>query len=117
MLKPPRLLARDSEWSMLTEFVTHPDPRLRLGVLSGRRRVGKSYLLRALADTMDGLYVSAVAEEGTVAARRRFADDLARYAGVSSGLFRDDAGLGVPPRFGDQPDHATARRLRTAGHR
>ncbi|MGS2645347.1 ATP-binding protein [Streptosporangium sp. G12] len=92
MLKPSRLLARDSEWSTLIEFVTHPDPHLRLAVLSGRRRVGKSYLLRTLADTMDGLYVSAVAEEGTVTARQRFADDLARYAGVSSGLFRDDAG-------------------------
>ncbi|MGC5015962.1 ATP-binding protein [Streptosporangium sp. DT93] len=92
MSKPSHLLARDAEWSTLTAFVTHPDPHLRLGVVSGRRRVGKSYLLRALADSMDGLYVSAVAEEGTVTARRRFADDLARYAGVSSDLFRDDAG-------------------------
>lgn len=91
MTKPPHLLARSSEWAALTEFVTHPDPHLRLGVLSGRRRVGKSYLLRALADSMDGLYVSAVAEEGTVTARRRFADDVARYAGVGPDLFRDDA--------------------------
>jgi uncharacterized protein len=91
MPKPPHLLSRDSEWSTLTEFVTHPDPHLRLGVLSGRRRVGKSYLLRALADSMDGLYVSAVAEEGTVTARRRFAEDVARYAGIGSDLFRDDA--------------------------
>jgi hypothetical protein len=92
MPKPSHLLARDSEWSALSEFVLHPDPHLRLGVLSGRRRVGKSYLLRALADSMDGLYVSAVAEEGPVAARRRFAADIARYAGVGSDIFRDDVG-------------------------
>jgi uncharacterized protein len=92
MSKPTRLLSRDSEWSALSQFVTHPDPHLRLGVLSGRRRVGKSYLLRALADSMDGLYISAVAEEGPVAARRRFASDIARYAGVGSDLFRDDTG-------------------------
>ncbi|GAA3442521.1 ATP-binding protein [Planomonospora venezuelensis] len=91
MHPPTHVLSRDSEWSTLTEFVTHPDPHLRLGVLSGRRRVGKSYLLRALADAMDGLYVSAVAEEGPVTARRRFAGDIARYAGVNSNLLRDDA--------------------------
>ncbi|MGW4641078.1 ATP-binding protein [Sphaerisporangium sp. NPDC004334] len=92
MSKPSHLLARDSEWALLSEFLLHPDPHLRLGVLSGRRRVGKSYLLRALADSADGLYVSAVTEEGPVAARRRFAADIARYAGVGSDLFRDDVG-------------------------
>ncbi|GIH78497.1 ATPase AAA [Planobispora longispora] len=91
MTTPTRLLARDVEWSTLTKFVAHPDPHLRLGVLSGRRRVGKSYLLRALADAMDGLYVSAVAEEGPVTARQRFAGDIARYAGVNAALFRADA--------------------------
>jgi uncharacterized protein len=91
MPKPSRLLSRDSEWATLTDFMAHPDPHLRLGVLSGRRRVGKSYLLRALADSTDGLYISAVAEEGPVAARRRFAEDIARYAGIDSDLFREGA--------------------------
>src|SRR4030095_5802583 len=76
MRKPDRVLDRDTEWSTLVEFVAHPDPHLRLAVVSGRRRVGKSYLLRALADVTGGLYVSAVAEEGAVAARRRFAADI-----------------------------------------
>ncbi|MEU6743258.1 ATP-binding protein [Streptosporangium sandarakinum] len=92
MKKPSRLLSRDSEWSTLTEFVRHPDPHLRLGVVSGRRRVGKSYLLRALADSVGGLYVSAVAEEGAPAARRRFAEDIARYAGIGADLLSADAG-------------------------
>lgn len=92
MHKPDRVLGRDAEWSTLAGFVTHPDPHLRLAVVSGRRRVGKSYLLRALTAIAGGLYVSAVAEEGPVAARRRFAADIARYAGISPGMVRDDAG-------------------------
>lgn len=70
----------------MIQFVQHPDPHLRLGVVSGRRRVGKSFLLRALAEATDGLYVTAVAEEGVVAARRRLAAEIARYAGVASEL-------------------------------
>ncbi|MEU0565878.1 ATP-binding protein [Nonomuraea sp. NPDC005983] len=89
MRKPSRVLARDAEWSALAQFVEHPDPHLRLGVVSGRRRVGKSYLLRALAEARGGLYVSAVAEEGVVAARRRFAADIARYAGIGAELVGD----------------------------
>ncbi|MET8002420.1 ATP-binding protein [Nonomuraea glycinis] len=89
MEKPVRVLARDTEWSTLAQFVEHPDARLRLGVVSGRRRVGKSYLLRALAEAGGGLYVTAVAEEGVVPARRRLAADIARYAGIETSLIGD----------------------------
>jgi hypothetical protein len=80
------VLSRDAEWSALTQFVKHADPHLRLGVVSGRRRVGKSFLLRAFAEATGGLYVSAVAEEGVVPARRRLAAEIARYAGIDPGL-------------------------------
>jgi hypothetical protein len=43
-------------------------------------------MLRALTEAAGGLYVSAVAErKGKVAARRRFAADIARYAGIGPG--------------------------------
>ncbi|MGW2147719.1 ATP-binding protein [Nonomuraea bangladeshensis] len=87
--KPARVLARDAEWAALTQFVQHRDPRLRLGVVSGRRRVGKSFLLRALAEATGGLYVAAVAEEGVVAARRRLAAAIARHAGIGPELVSD----------------------------
>ncbi|WP_214327662.1 ATP-binding protein [Nonomuraea sediminis] len=87
--KPAQVLARDAEWAALAQFVNHVDPQLRLGVVSGRRRVGKSYLLRALAQESDGLYVTAVAEEGVAVARRRFAADIARYAGIGTELVGD----------------------------
>ena len=87
--KPARVLARDPEWSALAQFVNHDDPHLRLGVVSGRRRVGKSFLLRALAEESGGLYVTAVAEEGVAVARRRFAADIAGYAGIGAELIGD----------------------------
>ncbi|MFC4012300.1 ATP-binding protein [Nonomuraea purpurea] len=89
MQKPSRVLSRDAEWSALAQFVQHPDSRLRLGVVSGRRRVGKSFLLRALAEAAGGLYVTAVAEEGVVPARRRLAAEIARYAGIGPELLAD----------------------------
>ncbi|MEU8361908.1 ATP-binding protein [Nonomuraea sp. NPDC048882] len=89
MQKPQRVLSRDAEWKALEQFVRHPDPHLRLGVVSGRRRVGKSFVLRALAEASGGLYVTAVAEEGVVASRRRLAGDIARHAGVGSGMIAD----------------------------
>ena len=86
MLKPERVVGRDDEWATLSAYLAHPDEHLRLGVVSGRRRVGKSYLLRALAQVSGGLYTTAVAEEGAPAARRRFAADIARYAGIGPEL-------------------------------
>jgi hypothetical protein len=73
VLKPERVVGRDREWAALSTFVGHPNDHLMLGVVCGRGRVGKSYLLRALAEVSGGLYITAVAEEPAQAARRRFA--------------------------------------------
>lgn len=89
MQKPPRVLDRDDDWATLASFVSHPDPHLRIAVVAGRRRVGKSFLLRALVEVTGGLYVSAVAEEDAPAARRRIATSIARYAGVGLELVAD----------------------------
>lgn len=91
MRKPDDVLARDAEWATLSRFVEFGDAHLRLGVVSGRRRVGKSYLLRALVRSAGGLYVTAVAEEDSAAARRRFAADITRFAGIGANLFRTTA--------------------------
>jgi uncharacterized protein len=91
VLKPTNTVDRDHEWSQLDGFLAGPDEKLRIGVVSGRRRVGKSFLLRAACEAVDGLYLTAVAEEGRAAAQRRFADGLARYAGVSPELISVDS--------------------------
>ena len=78
--KPESVVDRDREWDLLTDFVTDPDPAMRLGIVSGRRRYGKSYLLQALSERVDGLYVTAVREEGRLLAIQRFSDAIAAYA-------------------------------------
>lgn len=80
--KPARVLARDREWRILNQFLAADDPQLRLGLLSGRRRYGKSFLLRALTEQAGGLYLSAVREEGRIAALERATAAVAAYAGL-----------------------------------
>ncbi|MER5778186.1 hypothetical protein ABT144_28610 [Streptomyces sp. NPDC002039] len=38
---------RNDEWSALTRFITDPQPGATLGVVYGRRRQGKTFLLDA----------------------------------------------------------------------
>ncbi|TWD80562.1 hypothetical protein FB561_1643 [Kribbella amoyensis] len=59
MHKPERIFARDPEWAHLTRFATTSVPRPQLGVVSGRRRQGKTYLVEALAEQAGGLYFGA----------------------------------------------------------
>lgn len=47
---------RDREWVALTRFAADPQPGATLGVVSGRRRQGKSFLLQALCEAAGGFY-------------------------------------------------------------
>lgn len=79
LLKPPELFGRDREWEALARFVAAPVPGSTLAVVHGRRRHGKSALLRALADLSAGFYYQAV--EGTAAEQLRdLGQAYARYA-------------------------------------
>ena len=75
--KPHNLYDRDTEWADLTHFVTAPGPRLRLGMLYGRRRYGKTFLLRRLVEAAGGIYHLALQEERRTALDR-FAATLSR---------------------------------------
>jgi len=59
MRKPDRVFARDLEWGHLSRFVSEAGHRPQFGVVSGRRRQGKTYLIQALAEQTDGLYFGA----------------------------------------------------------
>lgn len=50
---------RDREWSDLTGFVEDAQPGATLGVVSGRRRQGKTFLLDALCQQAGGFYFGA----------------------------------------------------------
>jgi uncharacterized protein len=103
--KPEHIFDRDAEWAGLTSFAANSAPRAMLGVVSGRRRMGKTYLVRALVEQHGGFYFGATAAtEGE--SLRQFGAALARYSGSPvpfSFVNWDDAisylfGLAVPGR-------------------
>ncbi|GAA4216006.1 AAA family ATPase [Microbispora amethystogenes] len=98
MRKPQHVFDREREWAGLVSFASDASPGARLGVVSGRRRQGKSYLLQALASSMGGIYFPAL-EVTEAVALRLFADELVRFTGAPVPPFRDwiDA---IPYLFG-----------------
>ncbi|WP_377270192.1 ATP-binding protein [Peterkaempfera sp. SMS 1(5)a] len=59
LLKPADMFDRDREWAQLADFVEDERPGATLGVVSGRRRQGKSFLLEAVCQQAGGFYFSA----------------------------------------------------------
>jgi AAA+ ATPase superfamily predicted ATPase len=111
--RPGDLFDRQQEWADLSDFATATTPGLRLGIVSGRRRQGKSYLLRRLVAARAGLYHQAQEVE-RAQALSRFADDVATGLGLPSGTLQfaswDDAlrlALGYARR--GSPDSSLAR--------
>lgn len=70
MDKPAGMFDRDHEWSTLTRFAADDQPGAMLGVVSGRRRQGKTFLLDALCRAAGGFYFGAVEETETESLRR-----------------------------------------------
>lgn len=86
--KPAHLFDRDAEWRGLASFAADARLGATLGVVSGRRRQGKSYLLQALADVTDGIYFPAL-ELTEAVSLRLFSDALIRFTGSPVPFFRD----------------------------
>jgi hypothetical protein len=86
LTKPADVFGRDAEWADLAGFVLSPLPGLRIAVVYGRRRQGKSYLLRRLATAVRGMYHLAT-EQAEPVSLRRFGDSLAAWAGLPAGAF------------------------------
>jgi AAA+ ATPase superfamily predicted ATPase len=74
---------REHEWEDLGRFATSSQRGPRLGIVYGRRRQGKSYLLRALAKRVDGLYHQAL-QEDRASALASLGATVAADAGLSS---------------------------------
>lgn len=87
--KPADMFDRDREWTALTNFVTSGQPHATLGVVSGRRRQGKTFLLEALCEAAGGLYFAA--DEATEAESLRFlAAETADFLASSLPITFDD---------------------------
>lgn len=78
MRKPPEMFDRDFEWSELVRFASYRGPEATLGVVSGRRRQGKTFLLDALCRATGGFYFAAT-EATEAESLRQFGAALARY--------------------------------------
>lgn len=75
--KPAHVFDRDREWAGLTRFASNSHRGALLGVVSGRRRQGKSFLLEALTSATGGLYFPAL-EETEALSLRAFGNVLIR---------------------------------------
>ncbi len=74
--RPADMFDREWEWRALVDFATDTSPGATLGVVSGRRRQGKSYLLEALCEATNGGYLAAT-EATEAESLRLLADSLA----------------------------------------
>src|SRR5260221_11324737 len=89
MDKPEGIVGRRRQWTALERFLLEgwsPAPEasagtLRLGLVSGRRRTGKTQLLTAACDAVGGLYAVCVQDEAHRAPRPRVAAALGGHAG------------------------------------
>ncbi|MGH3263281.1 MAG: AAA family ATPase, partial [Trebonia sp.] len=86
--RPTHLFDRDTEWRGLASFASDTRLGATLGVVSGRRRQGKSYLLQALAAATNGIYFPAL-ELTEAVSLRLFSDALIRFTGSPTPVFRD----------------------------
>lgn len=76
--KPANIFDRDVEWDELVHFAGNQRPGATLGVVSGRRRQGKTLLLYELAQATDGFYFGAT-EATEAESLRRLGEVLGRH--------------------------------------
>lgn len=88
MRKPAHVFDRDAEWAGLSSFAADERSGATLGVVSGRRRQGKSVLLQALATSRRGIYFPALELTEAVSVRL-FADELIRFTAAPVPRFSD----------------------------
>ena len=83
--KPVDMFDRDVEWMELAAFAADERPGATLGIVSGRRRQGKTFLLRALTEATGGFYYAA--DEATDSdSLHQIGAALGAHLGLTSGL-------------------------------
>lgn len=80
MDKPPGMFDRDFEWAELIRLASHPSAEPALGVVSGRRRQGKTFLLDAVCQAVGGFYFAAT-EATEAESLHQFGTALAHHLG------------------------------------
>lgn len=80
--RPRELFDREAEWDGLVGFARDPWPGATLGLVSGQRRLGRTYLLEALTRATGGFYFGAQ-EAAEAESMLRLGEQLARHTGAS----------------------------------
>lgn len=80
--KPAQIFDREPEWEDLARFVTDERPGATLGVVTGRRRQGKTLLLYQLARVTKGFYFGAT-EAIAADSLRRLGHAIGQYTGAA----------------------------------
>src|SRR5215831_9902314 len=84
--KPEHIFDRAREWESLVQFATSDSADVRLGIVSGRRRQGKTYLLDAAAAVFGGFFFSAT-DSTEVDSLASFGRALAGFGRTGSGRY------------------------------
>lgn len=83
--KPADVFDRDREWAALEEFVGSKRAGASLGLVYGRRRQGKTYLLEALVEAAGGFYWSAL-RQSSAQNLERLAAHFRAFTGARAGV-------------------------------
>lgn len=86
LIQPSRdMIGRESEWRRLIEFARSGEASASLGIVWGRRRIGKSFMLQDLSDQVGGFYHHAL-RGSSAEALRDLGEHLGRYLGTVAPL-------------------------------
>ncbi|MBF8190670.1 hypothetical protein ITP53_34160 [Nonomuraea sp. K274] len=85
--RPAEMFDRTWEWTQLTRFVSDEEPGASLGIVSGRRRQGKTFLLEAMCEATGGFYYAATETVPREESLRELGEAVGRHIG-SPGTIR-----------------------------
>lgn len=67
--QPEDMVGRETEWARLCDFATSGEAHASLGIVWGRRRIGKTFLLESIVEQTGGFYYGAIRGSGAEALR------------------------------------------------
>jgi AAA+ ATPase superfamily predicted ATPase len=91
---------RDWEWEQLSRFVCDDQAGATLGVVSGRRRQGKTFLLEGICEATDGFYYGATEAVPRHEALRQLGEAVTAFAGTPGTVRFDDWGQAIDALLG-----------------
>lgn len=81
---------REWEWLQLARFIEDGSPGATLGVISGRRRQGKTFLLEAACEATGGFYFAATEAIPRAEALRQLGDAVSAHTGAPGAIRFND---------------------------